>query len=73
MSHRNMRSKYRHIRRKSITKIEPQGYQKDANAVYRGILRDRAKRYCYNHNILKNEKYVQIQIYINKDDTQNHI
>eukprot|EP01084_Bolivina_argentea_P022196 41266_1 len=40
----SIKSRYRGVRRKSITKIEPAGYQKDANAVYRGILRDRAKR-----------------------------
>eukprot|EP01083_Nonionella_stella_P123967 373911_1 len=40
----SIKSRYRAVRRKSVTKIEPAGYQKTANAVYRGILRDRAKR-----------------------------
>jgi len=38
------KSRYRAIRRQNVTKPEPQGYTKDANAVYRGILRDRSKR-----------------------------
>ena len=41
----SLKSRYRHIRRKGKVKAEPQGYKKDANAVYRGILRDRAHRY----------------------------
>ena len=60
------RTKWRHIRRRnSISKADGggQGYNKDANAVYRGILRDRAKRYVDHHLYIQYQLYVQINLF----------